>query len=178
MNLEETLIKSEEIYSGRVVRVTIDTVRLPNGKESTREIVHHNGACAILPITNEGKIVLVKQYRCSLSKVLYEIPAGKLEKGEDPKECAFRELEEETGYKAKNMEEYLMIYPAAGYSGEALYIYKATDFIKTQLNLDEDEFVEVVEMDVKKLKDMVMNNEINDSKTVSAVLKYCLENNI
>lgn len=172
MDLYEKTIKSDEKFNGRILKVSVDTVLLPNGSTSTRELVKHAGACAILPIY-EKNIVLVKQFRKAIEDVLIEIPAGKLEIGEDPKECAIRELSEETGYKAKKMTKMTNLLTAPGFSNEVLYTFLAEDLEKGEIHLDQDEFVEVFEISPKKAKEKILSGEINDAKTVCSILWYC-----
>jgi ADP-ribose pyrophosphatase len=125
MNLEEKTIKTEKIFEGRIITVQVDEVELPNGKTSTRELVKHPGAVAVIAVTDEEKIVMVEQYRKPLEKEIVEIPAGKLEKGEDPAECAKRELEEETGYGCTNLELLTSFYTSPGFADELVHVYLA-----------------------------------------------------
>jgi ADP-ribose pyrophosphatase len=167
---EET-IDQKDIYKGHILTLELHTVRLPNGAKSTREVIRHNGACAILPVKDD-KLVLVRQYRKALDEILLEIPAGKLEKDEDPMHCAVRELQEETGYHAEHLELLMEMYPAAGYSSERIYIYKAENLSYVGASPDEDEFVGMTEVPFEELYKKVLAGEIKDSKTICAVLKY------
>lgn len=171
MNLFERTIETKEIYNGRILRLQVVTVELPNGKLSTREIIRHNGACAILAIKND-KFIVVRQFRKALDETLLEIPAGKIENDEDPKECAIRELEEETGYLAKDLHFLMEMYSAAGYSSEKISIFYADDLTMTETNFDEDEFITISEIDILEFHQMIMEGKIKDSKTICAVLKY------
>lgn len=179
MEIEEKVIKTEKLFEGNIFDVRRDTVILPNGKEATRDNLEHCGACAVFAVTNDNKLVLVKQYRSAIFDVTTELPAGKLDKGnEDRTEAAMRELEEETGYRAGKMVHYFDMLSAVGYCDEVISVYLATDLKRTKQNLDDDEFLNVVEIDIKKCKDSVLKGEIRDAKTVASIMRYCLENNI
>jgi ADP-ribose pyrophosphatase len=169
--LEEKTIKSAKIFSGRVISLQVDDVELPNGKTSTREIIKHPGAVAILPITEDGKIVMVEQYRKALERTLVEIPAGKLEKGEDPESSARRELEEETGYVCTNLDWLISFYTSPGFADEIVHVYLATGLSKKEdaAGLDEDEFVNIVELSLSEAKQHIEDKKIYDAKTAYAV---------
>lgn len=171
-NLEEKTIRSDTIFEGRVIRLQIDQVKLPNGETSAREIVKHPGAVSVMAVTEENKLVLVRQFRKPLEKTILEIPAGKLESGEDPKECAFRELEEETGYRAAQMEHVFSFYTSPGFADEYLHLYKAKGLTKGKRQLDQDEFVELVELTLDECMERIVAGEICDAKTVAAVLLW------
>ncbi|MCQ2409884.1 MAG: NUDIX hydrolase [Clostridia bacterium] len=173
-DLIEKEIKANTVYSGHIVNLRNDDVLLPNGVKSKREYVEHPGGATILAFDNEGNILLERQFRYPYREVIWEIPAGKLEKGEDPMEAAKRELEEETGMVAGKIEKLGLIYPSPGYTNEHLYIYLATDLKPTRQHLDENEFLSIVKMPFEKAVDMVMNGEIKDSKTCYAILKYAI----
>lgn len=169
-SFEEKTIRRETIFSGRVVKLYVDEVRLPNGKTSTREIIDHPGAVAVIAITDEDKIVLVEQFRKPLEKTLVEIPAGKLEPGEDPEACAKRELEEETGYTCENLKQIASFYTSPGFANELMYLYLAEDLTRTkELQLDEDEFVEVVEVSFQEAQQLIKDQKIHDAKTMYAI---------
>lgn len=170
-HLEEKTIKSEKIFTGRVISLQVDDVELPNGKTSKREIIKHPGAVAVLPITNDGKIVMVEQYRKALERTLIEIPAGKLEKGEEPKESARRELEEETGYVCDKLEWLISFYTSPGFADEIVHLYLATGLKKKAdaAQLDEDEFVNIIELPLEEAKQYVKEQKIYDAKTAYAV---------
>lgn len=178
MDLKEKLIDVQTVYEGSFFDIKVDTVKLPNGQKATRDILVHNGASTVLPIDKDGNIILVRQYRDAIKETILETPAGKLKLGEDPKQAAKRELEEEIGYKAGKIEEYGNFYPAVGYSSEKIYIYKASELTLSKQNLDDDEFVNVERFSPKLLKEMILKGEIEDSKTAFIILKYCMENNI
>lgn len=167
----ETMLSQEEIFKGRVVRVTRDTVRLENGGESMREVVHHNGGAAVAALTDDGQIVLVRQYRYALGCELVEIPAGKLEPQEDPFEAAKRELGEETGYTAQDYRDLGYIIPTCGYCTEKIYLYAAKGLTMQAQHLDEDEFVSVFTLPLEEAVARVLRGEITDSKTALAILK-------
>lgn len=170
LSFEEKNISSRLIYEGKIVSLKVDDVRLPDGNNGFREYVKHPGAAAVLAITDEKNVVLVRQYRYPVQQELVEIPAGKLESGEDPLECAQRELEEETGYQAKNFELLAKYYPNVGYSTEILYLYLATDLQKTYSQPEQEEFLEVVEYDRDKIKKILNKQTFIDSKTLIAFL--------
>ncbi|HMU55819.1 MAG TPA: NUDIX hydrolase [Nitrospira sp.] len=158
------MVKS--IYKGRVITLNIDTVRLPNDTTVDLEIVRHPGASAMVPIKEDGTVVLVRQFRHAAGGFIYEIPAGKLYQGEDPKLCAARELEEEIGYRAGQFTLLSSILTAPGFTDEVIHIYKATGLIKTQQRLDQDEVLEVVELPLSEVMTMIQDGRIRDAKTM------------
>ncbi|EMA6341446.1 NUDIX hydrolase [Bacillus cytotoxicus] len=170
-NLAERTVATEPVFDGKVIKVRVDEVVLPNGEMSKREIVNHPGAVAIIAITDEGKIVLVEQYRKALEKDIVEIPAGKLEPGEKPEVTAVRELEEETGYVCDEMEFITSFYTSPGFADEILYVYKATGLKRKENKaaLDEDEFVELMEVSLEEAISFVKSQRIHDAKTMFAV---------
>ena len=168
--MEEKTLKSEKIYEGKIVTLRIDTVELPDKKYSKREIVEHSGAAAVVPVTKDGKVILVKQYRKPVETVLLEIPAGRLEKDEDPETCAKRELAEETGYSTERLEKILDYYTSPGFSDEIIHIYLAYDLEAGKAKPDEDEYLEVIEMPFDELLECIMKGEIKDSKTAIGIL--------
>lgn len=169
--LEEKTLQTEKIFSGRVISLQVDEVELPNGKQTTREIVKHPGAVAILPITKENKIVMVEQYRKPMERTLVEIPAGKLEKGEEPAACAKRELEEETGYDCEVLEWLISFYTSPGFADEIVHLYVAKGLFKKEnaASLDEDEFVNVIELTLEEALQYIKEQKIYDAKTAYAV---------
>ncbi len=167
----EKMIDSEKIFSGKVITVYKDTVSLENGATAYREVVRHGGGAGVIAIDESGDVYLVRQFRYALGKELIEIPAGKLEKGEDPFLAAKRELTEETGVVAQDYKELGTVIPTCGYCDEVIYIYAAKNLEHTQQNPDEDEFVSVFKVPLEEAVQMVMSGEITDSKTVAAVLK-------
>lgn len=170
MTYEEKTISSEMIYQGKILNLRRDKVSTVGEKESYREIVEHMGGVTLAAITDEGKMVMVKQYRKAAGKVVLEAPAGKLEPGEDPRLTAIRELREETGYTAKTLEHITSFYSSIGYSEEVLHLYLATDLIPGETDFDESEAIEIEEWDIDELKQMVLNGTVEDGKTIAAIL--------
>ncbi len=167
----EKKLNSVDVFNGKVIRVTKDEVELENGNIATREVVHHNGGAGVAAIDEQGNIYLVRQFRYALQKELIEIPAGKLEIGEDPLNTAKRELQEEAGIVADQYKSLGELVPTCGYCNEIIYIYAAKGLNKTKTNPDEDEFVTSFKVPLSKAVSMVLNGEIVDSKTVSAILQ-------
>ncbi len=168
----EISLSSERIYQGRVINLRVDTVRLEDGKVSKREIIEHRGAVALVPIDENGDILLVKQYRRAADRELLEIPAGTLEVGEDPLACAHRELEEETGFRASQMELLTAFFPVPGYSTEFIRLYLATGLQVATKGGDEDEDIEVVPTSLTQALDMIKSGEICDGKSIIGLLLY------
>ncbi|MBR4880962.1 MAG: NUDIX hydrolase, partial [Clostridia bacterium] len=162
MDLIEKKISGENIFDGVVLHVRKDTVELPNGNTSTREYIKHNGAVCVIPITDDGDVVLERQYRYAIGKVLTEIPAGKLEPGEDRLEAAKRELKEETGYVAGKMTCIGEFYGSPALLEERVTMYLATELTKSEMNLDDDEFLEVFTMPLDEAYERAMANEFDD----------------
>lgn len=170
--LEEIQIDSEEIFDGQVVHLFKDTVELPNGKTGTREIIRHIGAVAVVPMTEDGKVIVERQFRYPIAQVITEIPAGKLDsKTEDRLAAAKRELEEETGFTAEEWTELGDYYPAAAYCDERITMYLAKGLKKGTRNLDEDEFLNIMAVDLEELVEDIMQGKIIDGKTQVALLK-------
>lgn len=170
MIFEEKTISSEMIYEGRILNLRRDKVHVKDGKTSYREIVEHNGGVALAAITPEGKMVMVRQYRKPAEKAILEVPAGKIEKGEDHRLTAERELKEETGYTAGKIEFITSFYSSIGYSTEVIYLYFATDLTPGETDFDENEAIELYEYELPELKEMVLRGEIEDAKTIAAIL--------
>ena len=168
--LFEKIISTEKKFEGRVFTAEVSVVELPDGNTSTREIIRHNGGAAIVAIDDDKNIFLVRQYRISTDQELLEIPAGKLEKGEDPLKCAIRELEEETGMIAGNVKHLFTMYATPGYCSERLHIYLATDLKPGKIHRDEEEFLHVIKMPFDVAHKMVMNGQFFDAKTISGIL--------
>ncbi|MFA9556057.1 NUDIX domain-containing protein [Evansella sp. AB-rgal1] len=175
-NFIEKTTKTQSIYKGRIIDLSIHDVTLPNGESSKREIVNHPGAVAVIPITKENKLILVNQYRKPLEKVIAEIPAGKLEKGENPLECAKRELEEETGTIAQKWTELASFYTSPGFADELIYLFLAEDLGEGVVNTDEDEFVERIEVTLAEAEQLIKEKVIHDAKTIIAVQYLQLRN--
>lgn len=171
MIFEEKTMKSEKIYEGKILNLRVDTVELPDKKYGKREIVEHPGAVAIIPITDNGEIILVKQYRKAIEKELLEIPAGKLEIDEEPKTCAIRELKEETGITANQIEFLFEFYTSPGFSNEKIYLFIAKNLNYGEPAFDEDEYIDIITIKLEKLISMVNNGLISDSKTIIGILK-------
>ncbi len=167
----EKKIKSSTIYEGKIIKVELDEVELENHQTAYREIVRHNGGVGILAMI-ENKILLVKQYRYAQNDYTLEIPAGKIEIGEDPYETGMREIEEETGYHAKSLTLFSKALPTPGYCTEVLYLYEANGLEKATnpLACDEDEFIDVYLMDINEAYQKVINMEIKDAKTIIAIM--------
>lgn len=171
-NLKEQKLKSEQIYDGQVVHLYKDTVELPNGSPATREVIRHIGAVAIVPLQEDGKVIVERQFRYPLDRVITEIPAGKLDtKTEDSLCAAKRELEEETGILADEWIELGDYIPAAAYCDERITMYLAKGLHKGKRSLDEDEFLNIMAVDLDELVADIMNGKITDGKTQVAILK-------
>lgn len=168
----EKTLESREMFNGHVIRVTLDKVELENGGTSMREIVHHHGGACVLAVTDDDKVYLVRQYRYALEEEIWELPAGKLEAGEDPFEAAKRELSEECGVTADEFIDLGVLYPTVGYDSEKIYMYAARGLHAVPQHLDQGEFLDVMKLPFAKALDMVMKDEIRDSKTAAALLKY------
>lgn len=167
----EKELNSQVIYDGKILKLTRDEVQCENGQHAYREVVHHHGGVCILAI-KDNQIILVKQFRYPNKIETLEIPAGKLEQNEDPKACAFRELEEETNYRAKDMKRIMKVLPSPGYTSEWLYLYEAIDFqeVDDSLECDEDEFIDIIYMDIEEAYQKVLDGTIVDAKTVIAIM--------
>ncbi|HEC2146488.1 TPA: NUDIX hydrolase [Staphylococcus delphini] len=177
MHFEEKTISKESIYKGKIIEVEKHKVCLPNNETAYREVVKHNGAVAICALTPEQQVILVKQYRKALEQELLEIPAGKLEPGEDRESAAMRELEEETGYKAKKLTLIGEVYGTPGFSNEKISVYFADDLVEGEVNLDEDEFVEKVLYSLEDVKKAIEARTIEDAKTFIAFQHLLLHYN-
>lgn len=171
MNTFEKRLSRTEIYNGKILSLYVDDVALPNGNTSVREIVEHHGGVCVAPLTDDGKLIFVKQYRYAYSRELLELPAGKLEKGESPLEAGIRELAEETGATAKEIIPLGQVYPTVAYCTEIIYLYVACGLSLAQQSLDDDEFISLEEIPLERAVELVMSGEIKDSKTQIAVLK-------
>ena len=170
MIFEEKTIKKETIYEGKILNLRRDTVQAAGG-QATREVIEHNGAVAMVALTDEGKVILEKQYRYPMRGVMLEIPAGKIDKVEtDPDQAAARELREETGYTSEKMERLGKIYPSVGYSEEGIVLYLCTGLTPGEQDMDEDEAIEVIEYDFEEACAMVESGERTDAKTICALL--------
>ncbi len=168
--LRETMVESETLYHGRLIGLRKDKVQLPDGRTSTREVVVHPGAVAIVPLLDDGRVVLVRQYRYAVGKILMEIPAGTLHPNETAEECALRELREEIGYTAGRLEHLTSLYLAPGYSTELLHVFLATNLNSESGTMDEDEFIEPVAIPLEEAISQISEGKIQDAKTVAALL--------
>lgn len=171
MELFEKTLEKEYKYEGRILNLRVDKAQLPNGKECTREVVEHNGGVTVAALTDEDELLFVRQFRYPYSEVVLELPAGKLEKDEDPFKAGVRELREETGATAAKYIDLGKFYPSPGYCGEVIHLYGAMGLTFTEQDLDADEFLNVERIPLSKAVEMVLNNEIPDGKTQAAVLK-------
>ena len=164
-------MKKKKIYEGKILGLSVYDGKI-EGRKVKREMIEHRGAAAMLAFDENNKVILVKQHRFPHGYVL-EIPAGTLERGEDPLKCAFRELEEETGYRAKKMSSLITYYPSIGYNTEVIHCFLASGLKKiSDLSLDDDEILSVEKIDLQKLLKMIKTGKIQDSKTICAVLTY------
>ena len=165
MKLEKR-ISSKRVYDGNVLNLRVDEVKIGNGRVARREVVEHRGAAAIVPILEGGQVILVRQYRYPIGTDLLEIPAGTLKANENPKDCAVRELEEETGYRCREIVEMLDCFVAPGYSTERIHIYLAKDLTKTQTKMDEDEIINVEHFSFSEALRKIRTGEIRDAKSI------------
>ena len=171
MKLYEKTRSSDTKFEGRIIKVLLDEVELENGKTAKREVVCHNGGVCVAALTEKDEILLVRQVRYPYKEVLLELPAGKLEKGEDPFEAAKRELEEECGLTADKYTSLGEFYPTVGYDTEIIYTWVATGLHETRMHLDADEFLTPDRVPLAQAYEMVMRGEIKDGKTIAGVLK-------
>lgn len=166
----ETKIQSKNVYQGKVLNVRIDTVILPDGNHSKREVVVHPGAVAIVAVNEKEEIILIKQFRHPVGQILWEIPAGKLEKGEDPDSCARRELAEETGFGATKWQKLSTFYTTPGFCDEIMYVYLATELYIDQQSTDDDEFIEVHRIPFAEALQKIKSGDIRDAKSIAGIL--------
>ena len=171
MELTERKLGREDIFRGRIVDVHVDTVELPNGETATREVVDHPGGVCVLALDGQNRALMVSQFRYPYEKVLWEVPAGKLEYGEDPRQAAIRELKEETGAVAGDFRFLGELYPSPGYCGEIIRMYLARGLTFGEAHLDEDEFLNLERVPFDQLVEQVLSGEIRDAKTIAVVLK-------
>ncbi len=169
-SLAELTIGTKRIYEGNIINVRVDTVRMPSGRDATREIVEHSHAVCIVPIDNDGNVVLVRQYRKPAEDALLEVPAGGVEDGEISEEAVLRELQEEIGYTADHLEHLSSFWVAPGWATEYMHAYLATGLRESRLDGDEDENIEVVRLRFDEAVCMLKTGEINDGKTIAALL--------
>ena len=174
MDYVEKTIKENCVFKGKILTVRCDDAELPDGKPCFREFILHNGGACVLYV-KDGKVLLVRQYRYPYGESLYEIPAGKLDKGEEPIKAAARELEEEAGLIAKKLELLYVMYPSPGYTNEKIYIYEAISAKQAKAHLDEGEFLDVEYISLERVKEMLKKGEITDAKTIIALQAYFLK---
>lgn len=168
----ERKISSETIYRGRIITLESDKAELENGAVALREVVRHSGGVGVLAIDGENNVLFVRQFRYPYGETLWELPAGKLEPGEDPAACGARELEEETGLRPGSMRLLAELYPSPGYLDERLYVYEAGKLAPAAQNLDENEFLTVIRVPYKQAIEMCQNGEIKDAKTICALMMH------
>jgi ADP-ribose pyrophosphatase len=171
MKFYEKPVSTETVYTGKIVNVRSDMVELVTGKHVPREVVEHPGGVAIVPVTAQGDVLMVRQYRYCVGEELLEIPAGKLECDENPLDCAERELSEETGCSAEQMISLGVIYPSPGFSKETLYLYLAMGLKNGEMHPDEDEFLCVEPVALDEVVAQIMSGEIRDGKTIAGIMK-------
>lgn len=171
MDLFEKTVEQEYKYKGRILNLRVDKVELPDGHQSTREFVEHNGGVVVAALTDEGELLFVRQFRYPYGEPVLELPAGKLEKGEDPFRAGVRELKEETGAVAGKYIDLGKFYPSPGYTNEVIYLYGAMDLHFEDQQLDEGEFLDVERIPLSSAVEMVLNNDLVDGKSQAAILK-------
>jgi len=165
----EKVLSSSIPYSGRAVKLRLDRVRLPSGRETSREIIEHPGSVGILPLLTGNRVLLIRQYRHAVGGTIWEIPAGTMEPGETPMECAGRELEEETGYRAKSLKPFFECYAAPGYSMELMHVFLARGLKPTEQRPEEDEIISVAPVGNDRAFRMIRSGQIRDAKTICAL---------
>ncbi len=172
MKLTEKWVNTEEIFDGAIIHVQKDEIELPDGKHAYRELIRHVGAVCIVALTDDGYVIMERQYRYPVSQVIFEIPAGKLDsKNEDPEMAARRELREETGYVAGRMLHLGPLYPTCAYSDEKIEMYLALDLEQAEREPDEDEFIDLEKIKLEELAELIVDGKIPDSKTQAAVMR-------
>ena len=167
--LQEKLVSTTRIFEGKIIKVRRDEVLLPSGNTGTREVVEHQGAVAVVPVTKDGGVIMVRQFRYPVGQVLLEIPAGKLDPGERPEACALRELAEETGFVANNLRKLASIFTTPGFSNEVIHLFLAEDLIESDKKPDEDEFINTETFTPNQIRAMIANGEICDAKSLAAL---------
>ena len=171
VNIEEQTTSTNRLYEGRIISLRVDSVLLPNGKSSTREIVEHRGAVAIVPMIDTQTVIMVRQFRAAAGGSLLEIPAGTLDREESMDVCAHRELAEEINYKAGTMTKLFQMYVAPGYSTEIIHLYVACNLTPTIGHTDEDEFLNVIHLPLVEAIGMIASGEIQDAKSICGLLQ-------
>ena len=168
-DMKTKVLNRTTVHQGRVFTVTTENIMLPNGTTVDLDIIRHPGAAAMVPLKNDGSVVMLRQYRHAVGDYIWEIPAGTMDSGESPLECAQRELIEETGYSSEHWEKLGHIIPVPGYSDETIHIFLATDLRSARQELDPDEIIHVLEVPWDTALNMIANGEIQDSKTISSL---------
>jgi ADP-ribose pyrophosphatase len=169
IELQETTISSKHVFDGTLLQVYVDDVKLPDGTHSTRDWIKHPGASAVVPVFQDGSIMLLKQYRYPARKLFLEVPAGKIDAGETPETTALRELEEESGLTCKNLEQVGSLFPAIGYADEEIFVYVGWNLDQSGKKTDEDEFLINCKLHFSEALNMIESGEIKDGKTISAL---------
>lgn len=170
IKLEETTISSQQVFKGDLLNVFKDAVALPDGRQASREFIKHPGAVAVVPFTEDGQIIMVRQFRYPLGMEMLEIPAGKLDPGETPEECALREVAEETGFSPRTLRKIGPIHTTPGFSDEVIHLYLAQDLVPSDKRPDEDEFLKVETYTPAQLRKMIAEGVISDAKSIIALL--------
>ncbi len=169
---EQKVIESQTVFKGRAVSLKIDTVLLPSGRKTTREIVEHSDCVAVVPVRDNGKLVMVRQFRHATGKELLEIPAGGIEEGEDPVSCVRRELQEEIGFYPNEVRPLGGFYSAPGFCTEYLYLFVAKSLRPSRLIAEDTDEIKIVEIDSAEVPSLISSGEICDAKTIAGLLRY------
>ncbi len=169
IDLYEKPVSSNRLFEGKIINLRRDEVMLPNGRTATREVVEHPGAVAVVPITKTGQVVLVRQFRHPVGRIILEVPAGKLDRNEKPEDCALRELAEETGFVANKLHKLTSMYTTPGFSNEVIHLYLAEDLVESDQRPDEDEFIKTEQYTPEQIRQMIRSGEICDAKSLVAL---------
>ncbi|MEL7632398.1 MULTISPECIES: NUDIX hydrolase [Sporomusa] len=169
IDLYEKPVSSNRLFEGKIINLRQDEVILPNGRTATREVVEHPGAVAVVPITKTGQVVLVRQFRHPVGRIILEVPAGKLDRNEKPEDCALRELAEETGFVANKLRKLTSMYTTPGFSNEVIHLYLAEDLVESDQRPDEDEFIKTEQYSPEQIRQMIKSGEICDAKSLVAL---------
>lgn len=175
---EARVLESRRSYEGRLLKVDVDRVRLPGGAETELESIRHPGAAAALPFTDGGEVLLIRQYRHAMAGHILEVPAGKLDEGEDPADCIVREVEEEVGYRPGRVEPLGSIFTTPGFTDEIIWLYEAHELVETAVDRDEDEVIELVRMSFADALEAVLDGRVRDGKSVAAILHAALRRGV
>ncbi len=170
--MKQKRLNRELIYQGKIIEVYQDTIELPDGNIVKYDFIKHNGAAAVVPVTREGKILMVRQDRNAVNRETLEIPAGKRDGEEDPMVCVRRELEEETGYQCQRLEHLITLDSWVAFCDERIDVYVAMDLVPSRQHLDEDEFIDVEEWEIEQLEEMIFSGKIRDAKTIAGLMSY------